>query len=118
MFGLASKEVLAVRQGAQALDLMTPDWWKRIIGPINLSSGYHCVLGQVYGDYSEGLLRLGLNGSCHASAEHGFLVISGMDGWKMHQTWYQEIKARERYAAEAEKAEAKAKKEAEYILVA
>ncbi len=44
------------------LDVDQPDWFRRIdLDYLDLDRFYDCVLGQVYGSYSEGKRRLGMN---------------------------------------------------------
>lgn len=51
-----------VRKGAAFLDENGPADWRGSIAPtkLDLGNGGTCVLGQVYGDYSRGLDRLGI----------------------------------------------------------
>src|SRR5881392_3240158 len=50
------KEVAA---GAKLLDETLPGWAKSIdLDYFRISSGYSCVLGQIYGEYIEGWYRL------------------------------------------------------------
>lgn len=46
----------AVIRGAELLDDITPDWYKRIdTEELEISACYACVLGQVYGSYLSGI---------------------------------------------------------------
>jgi hypothetical protein len=59
---MPSREELEARValGATRLSLAEPDWRTRVQEPIDMLSGDDCVLGQVFGSYTEGLYRLGL----------------------------------------------------------
>jgi hypothetical protein len=55
----------AVARGADFLDrtITAPEWRPQIdLAELNLASPYRCVLGQLYGNYSDGLQRLGVSG--------------------------------------------------------
>lgn len=49
-----------VARGAAHLDVVRPGWFNDIdTGTLTLSSGCRCTLGQVFGDYHEGLKAMG-----------------------------------------------------------
>lgn len=46
-------------RGVEALDSVTPNWWKDIdLKHLNLKDCVHCVLGQLYNDYTTGVEAL------------------------------------------------------------
>lgn len=50
------QHVLAARRGAKLLDKLDPKWFQHIdLKTLDLGSVSRCMLGQRYGDYSEGL---------------------------------------------------------------
>lgn len=70
--------------GAQLLDRVMPDWWQRIrLKKLDMTSLETCVLGQLYGNYFNGLSALGLI----SGLKHGFdTMTSDLDAltkaWK------------------------------------
>lgn len=62
-----------VRRGAALLDRTKPGWAEEIdLEKLNLGSGTHCVLGQLYLSYRIGCRKLGL--SDHVQVESGFYL--------------------------------------------
>ena len=67
-----------VERGATLLDAEQPGWCKRIdLVTLDMGDTEQCVLGQMYGHYSDGVDALGLGLSEYAgvytdAAEHGF----------------------------------------------
>ena len=50
---------MSVEDGAKLLDSVDPDWYKKVkITTLDMSNGNVCVLGQLYDDYYEGLLKI------------------------------------------------------------
>lgn len=50
-----------IERGARLLDERRPGWHQEInLDTLNLNSYHNCVLGQLYGRYDRGALRLGL----------------------------------------------------------
>jgi len=48
-----------IERGAALLDTAAPGWEGKIdLNTLDLSSGWYCVVGQVYGDYIDGLAEL------------------------------------------------------------
>ena len=69
-----------VAQGVALLDRVAPGWVDRInVDTLDVSHGGRCVLGQLYGLYTDGLGKLGL--TTQQAADHGFqtTVIDGPD---------------------------------------
>lgn len=66
----------SIRKGVAVLDKVLPDWRERInLDRLNVANYNLCVLGQVFGSYTEGLdvLRGPLwAGRCAFAEEHGF----------------------------------------------
>lgn len=89
-----------IERGAALLDLSAPGWDKKIdLNILDLSHIRYCIIGQVYGDYYNGLATLD-QGAETAPAWHGFTVW----GQEMYVTltdkWREFILARrERKAA-------------------
>lgn len=64
-----------VDRGAAFLDRRRPDWRDKVdVSTLDMSHGSWCVLGQVFGSYSEGRVRLGINS--HEAAGYGFIYHS------------------------------------------
>jgi len=58
---LFSQNKARVADGARLLDAYMPDWASRIdLSILDLENVERCILGQLYGDYLEGLYRLHL----------------------------------------------------------
>lgn len=90
-----SKQLERVQRGARLLDEKVPEWFNKIdIETLNIASCLKCVLGQLFGYFSdESLNRLGLTLYSHDDIEHGFL---SQDGFNKTITllWIEEIKQR------------------------
>lgn len=76
-----------VRRGAAFLDDADPGWHRRVEpSALELSSGTHCVLGQLHGDFRMGLGRsslLTLSSAPRPSLSpvaHGFQCVQGVSG--------------------------------------
>lgn len=83
MFGFKKKQepvstsvAARVEAGAAVMDSRVPGWADQIdLDRLDLSSNYRCVLGQTYGSYTTGALKVFgvFNGSrAEVSREHGF----------------------------------------------
>jgi hypothetical protein len=57
---MTSREVRTiVNRGAKLLDTLEPKWAKKVkLQKFDLGSGLHCVLGQVHGEFTTGLMDL------------------------------------------------------------
>jgi hypothetical protein len=67
-----------VAAGAAFLDEQWPGWWQRIaLDQLVLSDCSRCVLGQLAGDYDEGLTGLGLD--YEDAMIFGFTTCLGFD---------------------------------------
>ncbi len=65
----------AVWAGIGFLDANVPGWRKKInLRRLDLASPKLCVLGEVYGDYSDGADRLGFEAGSDLAAQLGFVV--------------------------------------------
>lgn len=74
----AERARAAVERGAALLSEQMPRWEKEIdVDRLAIYDGECCVLGQVYGEYGDGLQALGLD-SMAGAAEHGFDSEIGM----------------------------------------
>lgn len=68
-----------VERGAEWLDKRTPGWEDRIfLEEFNMDSAFHCVLGQVYGNFFTFVTRKRLFGDARESidwaVDHGFFA--------------------------------------------
>jgi hypothetical protein len=89
-------EVLAVKRGAYWLDEVKPGWVSAIdLVEFDISSGYSCVLGQLFGDYDQGLGFASEHGEYNTEdlweSRHGFncdysnISYSGLNvAWKRY----------------------------------
>lgn len=89
-------ELLAVKRGAFWLDEVKPGWVSAIdLVEFDISSGYSCVLGQLFEDYDQGLEFAAEYGEYNAydnwESKHGFncdygnISCSGLNGaWKRY----------------------------------
>lgn len=59
--------------------------WRSKINPdtLDIEDLHQCVLGQLFGHYTSGLLELGLLAGC----EHGFSPWKGVDADMLRATW-------------------------------
>lgn len=98
-----------VRRGAQMLDRKNPDWFNEIdLDVLDLNDCHACILGQLYGTYSEGRYRIGLDWDLQATGSHGFTVwprdhIEDLDDFyseeerlwdQLYNAWKEEITKR------------------------
>lgn len=92
MFGLKKR----VQRGADLLDRELPNWFNRIdTVELNQESASHCVLGQLYGDWTEGLNKVfGYRWDYKDSFDYGF-SLSGSERWNtfgaLTRLWKKEI---------------------------
>jgi hypothetical protein len=86
----------AVRETALKLDRNMPGWEKCIDEDrLNIASSKHCMFGQLYGNFSKGLKRLGIP----AGYEAGVALTMGSktphEDWaRLKELWLQEIDLR------------------------
>ena len=61
-------------KGAELLDNLNPGWFKKIkIHELYMSNCGHCVLGQLYGSYWDGLISIELESDAYVNIEeYGF----------------------------------------------
>lgn len=73
-----------VAKGVERLDKRGPLYWRRRVDPdtLDLRSPFCCVLGQVYGSYTEGLDALELG----SSVDYGFNSY-GYDWSELTNEW-------------------------------
>ena len=63
-----------VEKGVELLDKAKPDWYKEIdMEAFYISSCQQCILGQLFGNYTDGTIMLGVSGHAY---EHGFDIPS------------------------------------------
>lgn len=64
-----------VRKGAKFLDKVRPGWALKIKVPtLDLENGDRCILGQLYGDYSDGINKLLPGDDDERPIAHGFIA--------------------------------------------
>jgi hypothetical protein len=111
-----------VKRGAKLLDEIDPNWVEKIdIPELQMSMSCSCILGQVFGDYEDGLMkaleidlddnrmsmrpaddeeaqRIENHGFCLFDRSYGYSAIRGSDDplWKvLEHTWIDLIKERQ-----------------------
>ena len=70
------KDVFArrVERGAALLDRVNPEWFRQVnVSCLNIKSNEWCVLGQVCGTYTKGLIETGLGNNSNA-VTYGFFI--------------------------------------------
>ena len=78
-----------VRRGAELLDRVHPGWREKIqIDTLDISSTRHCILGQLYGSYSEGLNAVG---RVWTGRHWGFILLSPLFEPVLQQAWKEEV---------------------------
>jgi hypothetical protein len=98
-----------VHDGAAILDKANPEWYKNVNpDTINLRSSKDCVIGQLYGDFFNGLQTIGIEhdvdeclaGNC-AYTRYGFSATYQFgDELELISAWGGSILARKRAARE------------------
>ncbi|MFP4227408.1 MAG: hypothetical protein ACLFTE_01115 [Salinivenus sp.] len=97
-----------VARGASYLDEVDPGWYRRVDPhTLSLSSGRHCVLGQLHGEFRMGLGRshlVSMSSAPRASLSpvaYGFKCVEGVpDAWQerdyelLTAAWRQAVQAR------------------------
>lgn len=105
-----------VRRGAEYLDRMDPDWYRRVNSDtLELGDGTHCVLGQLHGEFRLGLGRSRLITVSSAPrpslspVAYGFKCVEGVpDEWQefdyelLNQAWKEAVRLRQRETASRE----------------
>lgn len=97
----ARKAAERVQRGAALLDRVDPSWRPKVKrSELNLSSPGHCIVGQVFGGYNDGLEMLGLrtfdkgfNDTSQAEIDHGFERGQGVEYWELEREWLKELDA-------------------------
>lgn len=80
-----------VAQGVALLDRVAPGWVDRInVDTLDVSHGGRCVLGQLYGLYTDGQGKLGL--TMQQAADHGFQT-QALDRSSDSLDWHRWVKA-------------------------
>jgi hypothetical protein len=82
-------------RGADLLDAENPTWYRITdLDTLDMSDPDFCVLGQVYGDYCDGLLKLNLTAFGARVRNYGFDMLSGTpdeDFTLLTQAWREQI---------------------------
>lgn len=81
--------IAAVDKGAAALDRRRPRWFTKInCKTLNLANSCDCVLGQIYGEYSDVTIARAIGRRLTAAfreqsnaERHGFVSTPAMDKW-------------------------------------
>ena len=85
----------AVAQGAKLLDDRVPNWREEIdIDKLNMGSCLRCVLGQIYGEYEDGIDALNLDRTKDEDLKHGFDAIGSYGQDIIRESWIAEINKR------------------------
>jgi hypothetical protein len=92
-----------VAKGTALLDEKLPGWWRAInLVRLELNDCQDCLLGQLFGDYDDGLPELGL--SDRAAAESGFaepgFLLERTDYPSLGAEWVRVILARREAGAQ------------------
>lgn len=95
--------VARVRRGADLLDARKPGWADKVdVNTLDMQSCTMCVLGQVFGDYTEGLVYLGVDGfSLYGTSDrylYGYSDNSSGDRWAfLTGLWQAEVAKRQQH---------------------
>jgi hypothetical protein len=85
-----------VENGALMLDRLLPGWELEIKMPdLDMASQRFCILGQLYGDYFDGLNEVNLD--ANAAEDYGFVIGIDEDSDRydlLKKRWGEEIKRR------------------------
>jgi len=80
-------------RGAEFMDRVRPGWFNEIrLDDLEMLSLKDCILGQIYGSYSRGLLTVGLN-SLWMPVRYGFALVL-VFSWRLTRAWRREIEQR------------------------
>jgi hypothetical protein len=84
-----------VRAGATVLDRTSPGWFRVVsLGRLDIKSLKNCVLGQVYGDYMDGLMVVFGRMHQQEATDHGFDALGSEAARIVEGTWKDEIMKR------------------------
>lgn len=61
-----------VANGIDLLDRHSPTWVRRVTRPIDIQSLEHCILGQIFGGWTNGTIELEIEGDQEAQEFYGF----------------------------------------------
>lgn len=76
-----------VERGAKFLDGVRPDWYKSVeVENLYISSCTECVLGHVYGTYTEGIWSI--HGGNRSSAIEMYNLCEQNQGWAINHGFY------------------------------
>jgi len=87
------KTVESVTRGISLLDADRPGWENEIdLETLDITDGLVCILGQLYGDFFNGLcqLRIPFGGGCF----YGFNSQIAVSDGELEQAWKNEIEKR------------------------
>lgn len=90
---------MGARRGARMLDEKHPGWYGRVdTGSIDLFSREDCILGQMYGDFGHGLVKLGQREhwvTVPWAIRHGFITANPLVPQnRLRRRWVIEIEKR------------------------
>mgnify|MGYP001564744249 FL=1 len=90
-----------VERGAEVLDRVYPGWWRKIdLDRLDMKDCSDCLLGQLYGDYRSGLVKIGLpERPIWESIEWGFdadviTLVEDPNFSILRNAWVREISSR------------------------
>ena len=89
-----------IARGMNLLEQKEPQWIERInVERLDINSYFDCVLGQVFGEFDEGVIKLELDlaGTANKTAtswSHGFRPILLEDGQRLTNLWVETINAK------------------------
>lgn len=85
-----------VEAGVRLLDSEIPDWWQRInLDRLDIACCFRCVVGQLYGDYDDGVETLELDLFGYKTVDAlGFESSSYDDDRRLTVVWRNRIEAR------------------------
>ena len=86
---------IRVRAGIAFLNAVKPNWKKKIdLDRLDLSSDRTCVIGEVYGDYGDGMEKLGIGALSDSAIALGFKEDGVFDKNYplLTKIWKQELK--------------------------
>ena len=81
-----------IARGMELLDRENPSWCDKIeLKSLDVGNVGHCVLGQVYGEYIDGVGALGI---AFHTERHGFMWLNSDSVMGLTRSWKKAIKER------------------------
>lgn len=89
---LRNKLRMFVAAGVELLDNHRPDWRQEVNSDqLDVFDADTCILGQVFGDFGEGLTQLDLSILSIEVFRHGFNSINEKENTILNELWREEI---------------------------